>query len=421
MTASTGKGSVGRFSAREIVGYAAVVGAVWLAWEVVKAPVAERAPPSLAIRLAPNSPEVLRRAAEVELAHGRVDNARALADESLARAPFNARAIRVRGLAEARQGDVDRADEMLTLAGNWSLRDDPAHAWLIEHRLRRGDYSSSFAHADTLVRRRVDLYPTVFPLFTQAAIQDPRSLPVLAGLLASDPPWRQGYLEYLHQTNDRASVAGNLGILLQQTRKPLTDYELKRLYTVWLDAGRFAGIREVRRRLNRPAMAFNLQNGAFSVELESQILPFGWMAGAAPGINSGLAEDDLQSGNQAYRIEYDGFGSGVILEQLVVLDAGNYTLVGRQRSETPEQDSKLAWTLMCAEGGEPPLSQSDVRDAGSEWRPFSVSLTVPDEACSLQRLRLMARPGDRRTHIAFWLDDLEIRRVSSRSPAPNQP
>ena len=59
--------------------------------------------------------------------------------------------------------------------------------WLIERRLRQGNYVSAFAHADTLVRRRQDIQPEVFSLFTLAGVQDPqRSLPVTADLLAAN-------------------------------------------------------------------------------------------------------------------------------------------------------------------------------------------------------------------------------------------
>ena len=118
------------------IGYGLLALSVWLAWEVLKAPVAARAPPSIGVRIAATSPEVLRRAAEAEFTAGRPGNAEALAEESLVRAPFNARALRVRGLAAAEAGETEQADQLLTLAGNWSLRDDPAHAWLVEYRLR---------------------------------------------------------------------------------------------------------------------------------------------------------------------------------------------------------------------------------------------------------------------------------------------
>src|SRR5690606_6261812 len=102
----------------------------------------------------------------------------------LRQSPFDVRALRVAGLVAARNGQDELANEVVTLAGNWSLRDDPAHAWLIEYRLRRGDDGSAFAHADTLVRRREDVRTQVFDLFTTAANSDPRSLPVLIDLLS---------------------------------------------------------------------------------------------------------------------------------------------------------------------------------------------------------------------------------------------
>ena len=144
---------------QDVISYGLIAVAVVLAWQIILQPLSQRAPVETAIRLAPGSPLVLRRAAESELAAGRVDNAAALSREALSRSPFDVRALRVFGLTEARAGREDEADDILTLAGNWSLRDDPAHAWLVERRLRSGDYVSAFAHADTLVRRRQDLQP----------------------------------------------------------------------------------------------------------------------------------------------------------------------------------------------------------------------------------------------------------------------
>ncbi|MGV8930453.1 MAG: tetratricopeptide repeat protein, partial [Brevundimonas sp.] len=150
-SASTPRRSAG---AGDIVSFGLIVGAVVLGWQIALQPLMQRAPVEAAIRIAPTSPLVLRRAAEAELGADRNDNAAVLGREAFARSPFDVRALRVVGLTEARAGREDQADDILTLAGNWSLRDDPTHAWLVERRLRQGDYSSAFAHADTLVRRR---------------------------------------------------------------------------------------------------------------------------------------------------------------------------------------------------------------------------------------------------------------------------
>ena len=211
----------GRGWLTEYAPYALTIGAIWLGWQILLQPVIQRAPPELAVRVAPGSPLVLQRAAEAEFVAGekdddarRYDNAASLARDALALAPFNVRALRVVGLTEARAGREPIADEILTLAGNWSLRDDPAHAWLVEYRLRRGDYASSFAHADTLARRREDIRPQIFRLFTLAAATDTaRALPEVARLLDARPPWRQSYFDSLYVSGEGLQVAANLAVL----------------------------------------------------------------------------------------------------------------------------------------------------------------------------------------------------------------
>lgn len=408
----------GGFRFVEAAGYLLVAGAVWLGWEIVKTPLAIRTPPATAIRLAPTSPEVLRRAAEGELLAGRVDNARMLASEALIRAPFDARAMRVRGLAEAKLGSVARADEMLTLAGNWSLRDDPAHAWLVEQRLRGGDYGSAFAHADTLARRRTDLHPSVFQLFTLAAGSDTRAIPHLARLLAAQPPWRSAYLDYLHEDDSRAPVAGALVVALNPTSGRFSTLELKQLYTTWAATGRMEGIKDVRRRTGRPSLAATLQNGDFSLSFEDQMLPFGWRLETGPGISSASVEDDLRPGNLAFRVEYDGFVSGFFAEQLLFLAPGDYVLTGSRRAETSMIDLRMTWQIVCVETGSPSAGAGAVIPAAAqdvEWQPFQVRFRVAAENCTAQWLRLQALPGDRRTTIAAWFDDLRIRQVGGAS------
>jgi len=96
-----------RPGAGDIASYGLTIGAVVLAWQIAIQPLIQRAPVEAAIRLAPGSPLVLRRAAESELVAGRIDNAAALGRDALGRAPFDVQALRVVGLTEARAGRED--------------------------------------------------------------------------------------------------------------------------------------------------------------------------------------------------------------------------------------------------------------------------------------------------------------------------
>lgn len=397
-----------RGRARDFASYALIAGAVVLGWQMAIQPLMQRAPVEAAIRIAPASPLVLRRAAEAELVAGRNDNAAALGRDALVRAPFDVRALRVVGLTEARAGRETRADDILTLAGNWSLRDGPAHAWLIDHRLRSGDYASAFAHADTLVRRRQDVRPEVFHLFTVAGTQDPEgSLPVIASLLAADPPWRLAYLGSLDETPQELQLAANLAILLEASRTPLTNSELQGLYRVLLVKQQFQALGTVRERLNRPSPGEAVTNGGFGQADAPE--PFQWRLFQKAGIGAEIAADDLRVSNPALRIDYDGYAAGTIVEQLTTLSPGSYGLTAEVRSEAGDPAARLAWTLTCVtDGGAIASVPAGARDAPrNRWTRLSGQFQVPAD-CPAQWLRLVTRADDRRSPTLVWYDRVTI-------------
>lgn len=386
--------------------YVLIAASVVLAWQIVLQPLLQRAPVGAAIRLAPSSPLVLRRAAEFELSAGRTDNAAALSRDALGRAPFDVRALRVAGLAEARGGREEQADALLTLAGNWSLRDDPAHAWLVQHRLKQGNYGSAFAHADTLARRREDIRPEIFRLFTLAGVEDPqRALPVVAGLLAAAPPWRWAYLGSLSETPQDLTVAIQLAIMLQSTPEPLSNNELKRLYNTLLSKRQYAALGAVRTQLNRPKQSA-VTNGGFADAAAPE--PFQWRLAQKAGVVAEIVADDLRPDNPALRVDYDGYANAPVAQQLTFLTAGAYRFSAEARTEAGDA-ARLAWTLVCVPGGRgitsfPAGTANSTRTA---WATLSAEFHVPTN-CPAQWLRLETRAGERRAPVVVWFDRIEI-------------
>lgn len=406
-------------STAQLVGYGLMAVSVWLAWEVLRAPIAQRAPPSLAVRVAAASPEVLRRAAESELAANRPGNASALADESLGRAPFNARALRVRGLAADRAGEIEQADQLLTLAGNWSLRDDPAHAWLVEHRLRQGNYSSSFAHADTLVRRRTDIRPQVFELFASASAADPRALTAVAGLLSAEPPWRRAYWNHLAAAPEGDPLLFSLAAGLEASKARFTSAELSWLYGKWIRERRVTAVAMLRKRIGRPSQSDLLLNGDFSAPLADQISPFGWKLGLGSGLTVEVVEDDRDSRNLAMRVEYDGYGSSTVTQQVLTLTPGHYVFSAKQRTEANAGLASLSWKIVCVDDRSQltevrAIDQAAASDAS--WNAARVDFAVPEEGCQVQRLLLSPRPADRRAPVTAWFDDVQLARRADAQP-----
>lgn len=388
--------------------YALGAVAIWLGAQVFLSLVAERAPPSLALRLKPDSPLVLRRAADSEFQAGRFENADELAKAALVRSPFDVRALRVRGLVEARR-NPDRADQIITLAGNWSLRDDPSHAWLIERRVRQGNLASALAHADTLARRRADLHPHLFNFFTTAAASDPRAVVPLARLMQSNPPWRANYLDYLYTSKNGTLILANLAAALDKTDGRFSDAELTRLYDVWLNERRFSAIHALRTHTGRPALEPLVQNGEFSNA--ENLKPFAW---EFPPTSGAFAEQIAEgaSGNIALQVQTDNFASSDVAVQTTLLLPGRYRLSGRARVER-QPVQRLTWNIRCL-GSNIPIVTVGFGSIKDEWAAFSEDFLVP-AGCLAQTLALSTGMGDSRQTGMAWFDDLSIQPAEARS------
>lgn len=381
-----------------------VAAGVWLGWQVVLQPLKERLPPGLALQLAPGSGQVLGRAAEAELGANRLDNAGELARASLERGSFNVRALRTLGLTEARQDRKPQANELLTLAGNWSLRDDPAHAWLIEYRLSRGDYRSAFAHADTLARRRQDMQPQVFSLFSAAASQDPRSLPALVSLLAVNPPWRAAYLNQLYRTEEGHRIAATLAMALHGTRGPFTVTELDVLYRQLMSRSWLPVMEQVRAHVGLPAPGVQLVNGAFGPETSPA--PYEWRLATGSGLVIEILPDDVRD-DSSLRAQYGSLAPDPLAEQFLQLKPGLYRFAGEQRREAGKSDATLNWTITCFESPRQ-LAEVPLSAASDAWRRFSTTFVVPPSGCQAQWLRLTPKPANRRTTLVGWYDRFSI-------------
>jgi hypothetical protein len=395
-------------SGTHVLRYGVIVLAVWLAWEVIKVPVVQRATPSIALRLSPGSPEALRRAAEVEFKAERTENALALATDSLRRAPFNARALRAWAQSEDAIGDKALANEAMTLAGNWSLRDDEAHAWLMVQRLRQGDLLSAFAHADTLARRRPDLSDQLFALFNEAVTRDSRGAAPLASIMSASPPWRGDFLNYLNRQPNGAVSLGYIALALEKTRQPLTTAELSEVYAVWVRDGRLDGLKQLRDGLGRPKAERAPQDGSFDAPAGSLPFPFGWRIALAANFDGSVMPDDARADNQALRVSYNGFTTGILVDQMMYLAPGRYTFAYDVRGETPDNGRSLSWAVICAESGVDLAATPQAPEITADWQRRRVNLEVPPGQCSSQWLRLQGEPDDGRQQTAIWYDNIVI-------------
>lgn len=373
---------------------------VWLGWAIIANGLGGRLPPELAVQLAPGSPSALTRLADQQEKAGRTAAAARTARAALARTPFNAVALRVLGLSLARTRP-DRADQLMTLAGNWTLRDSPTHLWLFEHRISQGETTSALAHVDTVLRRRLDLREPLFAILLRGSQADPAFRGALLQRLALGPNWRTPYLAWLVADPKRHAEAATLILALTSGQLASHDPEVELILTALLRAREFEGLRATASQLGL-LQGKALKAGDF--EHDAGQLPFAWDILGTAGAGGDIV-DDAEWGGKVLVVDYDGLSAAPVARHLLALSPGRYILTARKR--TTGRPDAVAWRLACAEG-------AALASELGHFQPNRVLIAfdVPKQNCSLQWLELRGEPGERFSAGTVIFDDIDLKPVN---------
>jgi hypothetical protein len=385
---------------RHLMAAALSAACVWLMVQAATYGLRDVLPPEAGLKLAPRSPDALNRAAEAFQAEGRDVEAGALARYSIALAPFDSRALRILGLAIAKK-DADLADRLLTLAGDWSLRDVKIHTWLMLRRARQGQAASVLAHADLMVRQWPELYGAIFPVFDALTVE-PGGAQLVAERLAFKPDWRPTY--FVHLAKRQLSTGVALARALKVTAAPPAPDELAGLYSELILQKRYADLVALERTVTDGA-APPLRDGGFPTE--GQPPPLGWWFTQAPGFDAQVVSEG-GPGQGVFVLHHDGFTAGVAARQVLILPQGLWRFSGRVRWAGSMPAHPPIWSFTClGGGGAPALALVVPTGTAGQWSDFSTNLAVPQD-CLAQHIELIAQPGERRQEMGAAFDDFRI-------------
>ncbi len=152
-----------------------------------------------------------------------------------------------------------------------------------------------------------------------------------------------------------------------------------------------------------------LVNGDFSAPNEPA--PFEWRLFNASGSVAEILPDDMR-GDSALRAQFGSFTSAPLADQLIQLKAGSYRFSGQERAEIGDPGARLSWTVYCYKSGTKIGKSQIVTIPGEQgWKSFSFDFIFPATGCSAQWIRLVPKPGDRRTTVVAWYDRFSIVRT----------
>jgi hypothetical protein len=383
--------------------------------------------PEAALWLSPRDPEALLTLAERRLglagpldasrSHladaATRDEIRALAETALVGDPLNARALRVLGQVALAAGDRPRAMAYLEKAARHSIHESAVLSWLMRAHYERMEYAAALYYADALLRTRNEAVADVLPLLGRMA-ETPDAVDALTSLLASNPPWRPGFLRVLPRVVSDARTPLKVLLPLRQTPTPPSLADIRE-YVGLLVQHRFYEIASYTWLQFLPPEQLSgagfLFNGGF--EHTPSGLPFDWQIHGGTGFTASIVSVPDAPGQRALHVE---MGPGRVefggVTQVLLLGPGSYRLSAKHRGELAGPRG-LVWRLSCL-GGASIGQTAMVLGATPQWKELELAFTVPETECRAQQLALAldARmPSEQLVSGSVWYDELQVSRA----------
>ncbi|WP_206860829.1 GumC family protein [Lysobacter changpingensis] len=150
--------------------------------------------------------------------------------------PVDGTAFRMLGIAAARRGASERAQELYRIAVRRDPRDWQAHAFLMDEAFRRGAAGEGIEHLDAILR----VEPGLGEALLQALAPDLDDVSLRTALvdsLVADPPWTGRMMSILMAPSTDPAIAAEV-IEDLSTRRPLAPLERSALIDTLARAGR---------------------------------------------------------------------------------------------------------------------------------------------------------------------------------------
>jgi len=324
--------------------------------------------------------------------------------------PLNVPALRAYGLALFREGQLRKADAVLTFAGGRSWRDLETDRWLFEHSLLAGRRGEAFDEADAMLRLDLDdAFRGALIRVILLTLDDETARATLIPHLAGSPWWRPDFLRRLDADGSEDAARAIL-LALRKSTAPPTAEEYAPFIQRLIKRGAYKLALADWRRLTRPGEPVSAADASVDLGASSDGTPFTWSSVQGPG-----AVSSLDAG--ALRLDYDGFAAPSLPERLLALPAGRYRLSWRERQD-PAGVSRIIWAVVCV-GGSPVLARSEAASSAN-WSGRTLIFDVPSTGCPAQWVALQPVPGERRAAGVSWFQTPSIA-LLSEAPHPSLP
>lgn len=287
------------------------------------ASVREKDQPDLAVQLAPYNGAAHQERAVRQFEQGvrkpddLVPAARAAAAESrraAAHDPLVPRAYAILAIAE---GDPAKKRALLGAASAINRRELLLQGLVLEDAVARGDYPTTLATLDAMLRVHPEQKNQLFPVLARA-LEDPAALPAMRSLLDRGPQWREDFL--LAAAHDKAALVNLARLRLSRGKvDPAID---RKLVAGLAESGRLDLASEVyAAATGQRAASSAAGTGRGALAWTSDFAPLDWALADDPGFR---AQRDAAS--PALEVNVRPGKGGVIARRIIATPPGAFAI-----------------------------------------------------------------------------------------------
>lgn len=324
-----------------------------------------------------------------------------IAKLALLQDPTSVEAVATLGLNAQIKWDTAAARRDFAYSQLLSRRDFQTQIWAIQDAGVRGDIPAALKHYDIALRVSPE-GPNLYPALAYAII-DPAVRQELVKTLAGQPSWAQGFIDYVGANGRDPLATASFFQSLRRAGVPVSDGATAGVVNALVSAKMIDQAWSYYESARRVASREMLRNSDFSVELDAPSV-FDWVP-----MNDGSISSSIQRSGKGGVFTFAAPPSigGVVLQQLQLLQPGDYVLAGRSSDIDQSDDSMPYWSLSCQNGHE--LGRINVPNSNTANGRFAGTFMVPSD-CPVQLLNLNIRPSSSISGVSGQIDQVVLRR-----------
>lgn len=309
-----------------------------------------------------------------------------IARVALVREPLAVSAVAALALDAQLRGKTDEARRLFLHSDTISRRELSTRMWLIEDAVQHGNVASAVRNYDIALRTAPKTFDLLFPLLA-GGIANPAIANALSSTLAKRPVWGEEFIRYMGNSAPDPKRTAGFFRLLSTRGIPVGATEQAGVVNTLVAANAFGDAWGYYQTLRQGVDRRRSRDAEFTEQFNAPTA-FDWTPRMT---GSGITASIQRNGkNGIFEFAAPSTVGGIVLEQLQLLPAGRYRLMGRSIGIDQAPESAPYWLLVCTDGRE--LGRVALANSSQGDGRFDGSFTV-SRSCPAQVLRLMVRPS----------------------------